>query len=131
MKARTGCVSRVTLLCACRAAAHAGNVVAADCAELFPGSHAVTGDLAHHRRLIGIQAGAGMEGGADVLAGDHRGVLVGAPFDLVDQATLQVEELRGRVAGLIKPPVHGDQHRSLGAEEFVGQLLEGGQGLLR
>jgi len=92
---------------------------------------AVASDLAHHRLLIGVQAGPGLEGGADVLAGDHCGVLVGAPFELVDQATLQVEELRGRIAGFIHPPVQGHQHRSLRAEEFVGQLLKGGQGLLR
>jgi hypothetical protein len=89
---------------------------------------AVASDLAHHRLLIGVQAGPGLEGGADVLAGDHRGALAGAPFGLLDQASLQSEELRGGVAGLIQAPVHGDQDRSLGSQELVGQVLEGGEG---
>ena len=63
-----------------------------------------------------------------MLAGDHRGLLVGAAFGLLDQAPLQVEELRGRVAGLIQPPINGDQHRPLRGQELVGQVLEGGQG---
>jgi hypothetical protein len=71
-----------------------------------------------------------LEGGADVFAGDHRGLLAGAAFGLLDQAPLQAEELRGGVAGLIQAPVHGDQDCSLGAKELLGQVLEAGQGLV-
>jgi hypothetical protein len=49
---------------------------------------AVPGNLADHRRLIGIQPWADGEGSADVAAGDHRGLLAGAPFGLADQALL-------------------------------------------
>ena len=86
--------------------------------------------MADHRRLVGIQTGPGGEGSADVFAGDDRGLLVGAPFGLCDQASLEVEEFGGGVAGLIQALVHGDEDCSLGAEELVGQVLEAGQGLV-
>jgi hypothetical protein len=68
---------------------------------------AVASDLADHRRLVAVQPWAGGEGGADLLAGDHRGLLCGAAFGLLDQASLQAEEFGGGVAGLIQAPVHG------------------------
>ena len=55
---------------------------------------AVSGDLADRRRLIDIQPGSGLEGGADMLVGDDRDLLCRAPFGLLDQAPLQVSSSR-------------------------------------
>jgi hypothetical protein len=66
----------------------------ADVANYQRNPGAVPGDLADHRRLIGIQARPGLEGGADMLAGDDRGLLASARFGLLDQAPLQVEHPR-------------------------------------
>jgi hypothetical protein len=92
---------------------------------------ALLGDLADHCRLVGVEALAGGQASADVLAGDDRGAFAGAAFGLLHQAPLQRQQLRGGVAALLQAAVHGDRHGPLRTQERIGEVLKLGQRPLR